>query len=143
MEYAANEINYGYRAIMMLINSENTLIDKIENVKEIDGTKKHPLFGTNQGGVTFSMMLKGMQTLVEIVLNKGDRFDINTMTELGSATVIDETVETIINFLHIFYTNLKDDENKLLREALDPHNYRKAAKKMHYREMFGDDIPEH
>jgi hypothetical protein len=122
MEYAADEINYGYRAIMMLINSENTLVDKIENIKEIDGTKKHPLFGTNQGGVTFSMMLKGMQTLVEIVLNKGDRFDIK-----------------IMNFLHIFYTNLKDDENKLLREALDPHNYRKAAKKMHYREMFGDD----
>jgi hypothetical protein len=87
MEYAADEINYGYRAIMMLINSENTLVDKIENIKEIDGTKKHPLFGTNQGGVTFSMMLKGMQTLVEIVLNKGDRFDINTMTELGSAFI--------------------------------------------------------
>ena len=43
MEYAADEINYGYRAIMMLINSENTLVDKIENIKEIDGTKKHPL----------------------------------------------------------------------------------------------------
>ena len=80
MEYAADEINYGYRAIMMLINSEHTLIDKIENIKEIDGTKEHPLFGVSQGGVTFSMMLKGMQTLVEIVLNKGDRFDINTIT---------------------------------------------------------------
>ena len=80
-----------------------------------------------------------MQTLVEIVLNKGDRFDINTITELGSATVIDESVETIYNFLHIFYSNLKDDEDKLLKEALDPNNYRKAAKKMHYREKFGND----
>ena len=29
MEYAADEINYGYRAIVMLINSEHTLIDKM------------------------------------------------------------------------------------------------------------------
>ena len=140
MEYAADDINYGYRSIIMLINSEKTLIDKIDNLKEIDGTKEHPLFSTNKGGVSFSVVMKDMQTVVEIVLNNGDRFDIHTMTELGTATILDETVETLVNFLHIFYVNLVDDENKLLNSALDKHTYRKAAKTMHYREMFGDDI---
>jgi len=28
----------------------------------------------------------------------------------------------------------------ILKEALDSHNYRKVAKKMHYRELFGEDI---
>ena len=139
MEYAADDINYGYRSIMMLINSENTLIDKLDNLKEIDGTKEHPLFSTNKGGVSFSVVMKDMQTIVEIVLNHGDRFDIHTMTELGSATILDETVETLMNFLHIFYVNLVDDENKLLNSALNKTEYRRAAKKMHYREMFGDD----
>jgi len=140
MEYAADDINYGYRSILMLINSENTLIDKLQNVKEIDGTKEHPLFSKNKGGVSFSVVMKDMQTIVEIVLNNGDRFDIYSMTEIGSATILDETVETLINFLHIFYINLVDDENKLLNSAIDKHTYRKAAKTMHYREMFGDDI---
>ena len=140
MEYAADDINYGYRSILMLINSENTLIDKLQNVKEIDGTKEHPLFSTNKGGVSFSVVMKDMQTIVEIVLNNGDRFDIYSMTEIGSATILDETVETLVNFLHIFYINLVDDENKLLNLAIDKHTYRKAAKTMHYREMFGDDI---
>ena len=139
MEYAADDINYGYRSIMMLINSENTLIDKLDNLKVIDGTKEHPLFSTNKGGVSFSVVMKDMQTIVEIVLNHGDRFDIHTMTELGSATILDETVETLMNFLHIFYVNLVDDENKLLNSALNKTEYRRAAKKMHYREMFGDD----
>ena len=140
MEYAADDINYGYRSILMLINSENTLIDKLQNVKEIDGTKEHPLFSTNKGGVSFSVVMKDMQTIVEIVLNNGDRFDIYSMTEIGNATILDETVETLVNFLHIFYINLVDDENKLLNSAIDKHTYRKAAKTMHYREMFGDDI---
>ena len=129
MEYAADDINYGYRSIMMLINSENTLIDKLDNLKEIDGTKEHPLFSTNKGGVSFSVVMKDMQTIVEIVLNHGDRFDIHTMTELGSATILDETVETLMNFLHIFYVNLVDDENKLLNSALNKTEYRRAAKK--------------
>ena len=38
MEYAADDINYGYMSILMHINSEYTLIDKIENIREIDGT---------------------------------------------------------------------------------------------------------
>ena len=84
--------------------------------------------------------MKDMQTIVEIVLNNGDRFDIYSMTEIGSATILDETVETLVNFLHIFYINLVDDENKLLNSAIDKHTYRKTAKAMHYREMFGDDI---
>ena len=140
MEYAADDINYGYRSIIMLINSEKTLIDKLDNLKEIDGTKEHPLFSTNKGGVSFSVVMKDMQTIVEIVLNHGDRFDIHTMTKIGTATILDETVETLMNFLHIFYVNLVDDENKLLLNALDKNTYRKAAKTMHYREMFGDDI---
>jgi len=41
MEYAAEDINYGYMSILMHINSEYTLIDKIENIKEIDGTIEH------------------------------------------------------------------------------------------------------
>ena len=139
MEYAADDINYGYRSIIMLINSEKTLIDKLDNLKEIDGTKEHPLFSTNKGGVSFSVVMKDMQTVVEIVLNHGDRFDIHTMTKIGTATILDETVETLMNFLHIFYVNLVDDENKLLLNALDKNTYRKAAKTMHYREMFGDD----
>tara|TARA_R100001163_G_scaffold64198_1_gene57866 strand:+ start:5058 stop:5486 length:429 start_codon:yes stop_codon:yes gene_type:complete len=139
LEYAADDINYGYRSIMMLINSEKTLIDKLDNLKEIDGLKEHPLFSTNKGGVSFSVVMKNMQTVVEIVLNYGDRFDIHTMTELGSATILDETVETLVNFLNIFYVNLVDDENKLLNSALNKNTYRKTAKTMHYREMFGDD----
>ena len=140
MEYAADDINYGYRSIIMLINSEKTLIDKLDNLKEIDGTKEHPLFSTNKGGVSFSVVMKDMQTVVEIVLNHGDRFDIHTMTKIGTASILDETVETLMNFLHIFYVNLVDDENKLLLNALDKNTYRKAAKTMHYREMFGDEI---
>ena len=143
MEYAADDINYGYRSIIMLISSEKTLIDKLDNLKEIDGTKEHPLFSTNKGGVSFSVVMKDMQTVVEIVLNHGDRFDIHTMTKIGTATILDETVETLMNFLHIFYVNLVDDENKLLNSALDKHTSRKAAKTMHYREMFGDDISGH
>ena len=143
MEYAADDINYGYRSIIMLISSEKTLIDKLDNLKEIDGTKEHPLFSTNKGGVSFSVVMKDMQTDVEIILNHGDRFDIHTMTKIGTATILDETVETLMNFLHIFYVNLVDDENKLLNSALDKHTYRKAAKTMHYREMFGDDISGH
>ena len=140
MEYAADEINYGYRAILMIINSENTLIDKIDNIKEIDPVDEHPIFKTNKGGLSFAVLIKDLQTVVEIVLNHGDRFDIHTMTRLGSATILDETVETLMNFLHIFYINLVDDENKLLNLAINKTEYRKAAKKMHYREMFGDDI---
>ena len=48
MEYAADDINYGYMSILMHINSEYTLIDKIENIREIDGTIEHPVFGTNK-----------------------------------------------------------------------------------------------
>jgi hypothetical protein len=140
MEYAADEINYGYRAILMIINSEHTLIDKLDNIKEIDPVNQHPVFSTNKGGLSFSVLMKDLQTVVEIVLNHGDRFDIHTMTKLGTATILDETVETLINFLHIFYVNLVDDENKLLNSALDKSKYRRAAKTMHYREMFGDDI---
>ena len=140
MEYAADDINYGYRSIIMLINSEKTLIDKLDKLKQIYFTKEYLLFITNKCVVIFSVVMKDMQTVVEIVLNNGDRFDIHTMTKIGTATILDETLETLMNFLHIFYVNLVDDENKLLNLALNKHTYRKAAKTMHYREMFGDDI---
>lgn len=45
MEYAADDLNYGYMSIIMQINSEYTLIDKLENIREIDGTIEHPIFG--------------------------------------------------------------------------------------------------
>ena len=69
MEYAADDINYGYMSIIMHINTENTLIDKIENVREIDGLINHPIFGKTKGGVSFSLFLKGFYTVFEAVLN--------------------------------------------------------------------------
>ena len=88
----------------------------------------------------FNLIMKSMETDVQIMMNYNGNFNIVTETKLGKTEFIDETVETLINFLHIFYINLKDDEDKLLQSALDKNNYRKVAKKMHYRELFGDDI---
>ncbi len=133
MEYAADDINIGYRTCLMFINSENTLIDKLSNVTEVS-----PI--DHQGGVSFDIILKSMPTYVEITMNNNGNFDIYTKTLKGETEFKDEIVETLLNFLHIFYINMKDDEDKLLQSALDKHNYRKVAKKMHYRELFGDDI---
>ena len=133
MEYAADDINIGYRTCLMFINSENTLIDKLSNVTEVS-----PI--DHQGGVSFDIVLKSMPTYVEITMNNNGNFDIYTKTLKGKTEFKDEIVETLLNFLHIFYINMKDDEDKLLQSALDKHNYRKVAKKMHYRELFGDDI---
>jgi len=133
MEYAADDINIGYRTCLMFINSENTLIDKLSNVTEVS-----PI--DHQGGVSFDIVLKSMPTYVEITMNNNGNFDIYTKTLKGETEFKDEIVETLLNFLHIFYINMKDDEDKLLQSALDKHNYRKVAKKMHYRELFGDDI---
>jgi len=133
MEYAADDINIGYRTCLMFINSENTLIDKLSNVTEVS-----PI--DHQGGVSFDIVLKSMPTYVEITMNNNGNFDIYTKTLKGETEFKDEIVETLLNFLHIFYINMKDDEDKLLQSALDKNNYRKVAKKMHYRELFGDDI---
>jgi len=133
MEYAADDINIGYRTCLMFINSENTLIDKLSNVTEVS-----PI--DHQGGVSFDIVLKSMPTYVEITMNNNGNFDIYTKTLKGETEFKDEIVETLLNFLHIFYINMKDDEDKLLQSALDKHNYRRVAKKMHYRELFGDDI---
>ena len=46
----------------------------------------------------------------------------------GSTTFSDEPVDTHMNYLHIFYINMLDDENKLLLNALDKTSYRKIAK---------------
>jgi len=134
MEYAADDINYGYMSIIMHINSEYTLIDKIENIREIDGTIEHPVFGKNKGGVSFSLFLRGFYTVFEAVLNYGDRFDVYVVNESGNTTMIDEDLEHLISLLHILYINKKAEEDDLLNRALNPHTYRKAAKKMFYNE---------
>ena len=136
MEYAADDINIGYMTCLMFINSEHTLVDKLNNITEINPVN-------HQGGVSFELVLKSLPTYVEITLNHNGNFNIFTKTTKGETEFKDEVVETLINFLHIFYVNMIDDENKLLQSALDKHNYRKVAKTMHYREMFGDDISEH
>jgi len=42
--------------------------------------------------------------------------------------------------LHLFYVNMQHDEDRLLQDALDRTTYRKIAKRMHYRENFGNDL---
>jgi len=143
MEYAADDINIGYMSIVLIINNENTLIDKLSNVREIYPQYDHPIYGSHKGGLKFDCILKGMETQVEITMNMQGNFSIHTITHKGAATFLDEGVETLINFLHVFYVNMQDDENRLLQQALDKTSYRKIAKRMHYRENFGDDIPEH
>jgi len=73
-------------------------------------------------------------------MNHNGNFDIYTKTLKGETEFKDEVVETLINFLHIFYINMVDDENKLLMNAIDTTTYRKIAKRMHYREKFGNDL---
>ena len=132
MEYAADDINIGYMSCLLFINNEHTLIDKLNNVSEVQPMQ-------NQGGVSFDLVLKSLPTYVEITMNHNGNFDIYTKTTRGETEFKDETVETLINFLHIFYVNMVDDENKLLLNALDKNTYRKIAKRMHYRENYGDD----
>jgi len=134
MEYAADDINYGYMSILMHINSEYTLIDKIENIRELDGNIEHPIFGTNKGGVTFTLFLRGFYTVFEAVMNFGNRFDIYVVNETGNTTMIDEDLDQLISLLHILYINKKAEEDELLNRALNPHTYRKVAKKMFYNE---------
>ena len=134
MEYAADDINYGYMSIIMHINSEYTLIDKIENIRELEGNIEHPIFGTNKGGVTFTLFLRGFYTVFEAVMNFGNRFDIYVVNESGNTTMIDEDLDQLISLLHILYINKKAEEDELLNRALNPHTYRKAAKKMFYNE---------
>jgi len=134
MEYAADDINYGYMSILMHINSEYTLIDKIENIREIDGSSEHPVFGTNKGGVTFTLFLRGFYTVFEAVMNFGNRFDVYVVNEQGNTTMIDEDLDHLISLLHILYINKKAEEDELLNRALNPHTYRKVAKKMFYNE---------
>jgi hypothetical protein len=132
MEYAADDINIGYMSCLLFINNEHTLIDKLSNVTEVQPMQ-------HQGGVSFDLVLKSLPTYVEITMNYDGNFNIYTKTTRGETEFKDETVETLINFLHIFYVNMVNDENKLLLNALDKTTYRKVAKRMHYRENFGDD----
>jgi len=125
MEYAADDINYGYMSILMHINSEYTLIDKIENIREIDGTIDHPVFGTNKGGVTFTLFLRGFYTVFEAVMNFGNRFDVYVVNEQGNTTMIDEDLDHLISLLHILYINKKAEEDDLLNRALNPHSCKK------------------
>jgi len=84
--------------------------------------------------------MKELYNNVEITMNNNGNFDIYTKTTKGETEFKDEVVETLINFLHIFYVNMVDDENKLLLNALDKTTYRKIAKRMHYRENYGNDL---
>ncbi len=144
MEYDADDVNVGYMSCLLFMNSEGTLVDKIGEIKEIKPTSLNSIFDnvkdTHQGGVEFIAVLKTMETLVSITMNLNGNFDIYATTDKGTASLNDQPVDTLINFLHIFYTNMQHDENMILKEALDSHNYRKVAKKMHYRELFGEDI---
>ena len=144
MEYAADDINIGYMTCLMFINSEKTLVDKLNNITEIYPISLNGIFDnikdTHQGGVSFDLVLKSLPTYVEITMNHNGNFDIYTKTFKGETEFKDEVVETLINFLHIFYINMVDDENKLLMNAIDTTTYRKIAKRMHYREKFGDEI---
>jgi len=144
MEYAADDINIGYMTCLMFINSEKTLVDKLNNITEIYPISLNGIFDnvqdTHQGGVSFELVLKSLPTYVEITMNHNGNFDIYTKTTKGETEFKDEVVETLINLLHIFYVNMVDDENKLLMNALDKHTYRKIAKRMHYRENFGNDV---
>ena len=144
MEYAADDINIGYMTCLMFINSEKTLVDKLNNITEIHPISLNGIFDnikdTHQGGVSFDLVLKSLPTYVEITMNHNGNFDIYTKTLKGETEFKDEVVETLINFLHIFYVNMVDDENKLLLNAIDTTTYRKIAKRMHYREKFGEEI---
>jgi len=144
MEYAADDINIGYMTCLMFINSEKTLVDKLNNITEIHPISLNGIFDnikdTHQGGVSFDLVLKSLPTYVEITMNHNGNFDIYTKTLKGETEFKDEVVETLINFLHIFYINMVDDENKLLMNAIDTTTYRKVAKRMHYREKFGEEI---
>ncbi len=140
MEYAADDINIGYMSIILLLNNERTLIDKLDKVEEIYPQYEHPIYGSHKGGVKFTCVLKSMPTVVEVTMNLDGNFAIHTLTKKGSTTFHDEPVETLINYFHIFYVNLQDDEDKLLMNALDKSSYRKIAKRMHYRENFGNDL---
>jgi hypothetical protein len=133
MEYAADDINIGYMSCLLFINNEHTLIDKLSNVTEVQPMQ-------HQGGVSFDLVLKSLPTYVEITMNYDGNFNIYTKTTRGETEFKDETVETLINFLHIFYVNMVNDENKLLMNALDKTTYRKVAKRMHYRENYGEEI---
>lgn len=143
MEYAADDINLGYRTVLMFLNDENTLIDKLEWIVEVK-PNVHPvqIFSkklAHQGGVEFCVLIKSMTTLIRITMNYDGTFNIETCTELGIVNVKEESAQTLKNFLHVFYINMLDDENTLLQNAIDQHSYRKVAKKMHYRELFGGD----
>ena len=112
MEYAADDITYRYMSILMDINSEYTLIDKIENIRELDGNIEHPIFGKNKGGVTFTLFLRGFYTVFEAVLDFGNRFDIYVVNESGNTTMIDEDLDQLISLLHILYINKKAEEDE-------------------------------
>jgi hypothetical protein len=144
MEYAADDINIGYMTCLMFINNEKTLVDKLNNITEIHPISLNGIFDnikdTHQGGVSFELVLKSLPTYVEITMNHNGNFNIYTKTLKGETEFKDEVVETLINFLHIFYVNMVDDENKLLLNAIDTTTYRKIAKRMHYRENFGKEI---
>jgi len=130
MEYASDEINIGYRTVMLFIANEHTLIDKLQKIREIEPNTDLE----EQGGLGFVCVVKNSFTGVEVTMNRSGTFNIKTITHKGLVEFQKESAETLINYLNIIYINMVDDEDKLLSRVVDPYLYRKTAKKMHYRE---------
>ena len=134
MEYKSDEINIGYRTVMMFIANEHTLLDKIQKPYEV-----FPDYELGeQGGLGFHCVVKNSLTGVNITLNHDGSFNIKTVTYKGMVQFQKEQAETLINYLHLIYVNMVDDEDKLLSRGLDQYKYRKAAKTMHYREKYNN-----
>ena len=74
MELFSDDINLGYRTILMMINNEHTLIDKLQDVREIEPNSDFE----QKGGVGFHCVLKGSPTGVELVMNNDGSFNINS-----------------------------------------------------------------
>ena len=83
-------------------------------------------------------VVKNSLTGVNITLNHDGSFNIKTVTYKGMVQFQKEQAETLINYLHLIYVNMVDDEDKLLSRGLDQYKYRKAAKTMHYREKYNN-----
>ena len=52
---------------------------------------------------------RSVKFIAEIGMNHNGNFDIYTKTLKGETEFKDEVVETLINFLHIFYVNMVDE----------------------------------
>ena len=135
MSLFSESINIGYRTVMLFIANEHTLLDKVQKPYEVYPDSELE----EQGGAGFHAIIKNSLTAVCITMNKDGSFNIKTVTHKGLVEFQKETAETLINYLHLIYVNMVDDEEKILSRGIDQYKYRKAAKTMHYRERFDGD----